>query len=105
MTAGALDIGRWVHAYTEEQMIDTDLEFSTALINMYTKCGCIERAKKVFREMPVKDTKAWRKMIMVRIRGLEPTPCKTTYLQHDVMHVFWCSCRLKQRHFCFFPVG
>lgn len=68
---GSLDIGRWVHAYMEKQMIDTDLELSTALVNMYAKCGCIERANKVFHEMPVKDTKAWSTMIVgFAINGL-----------------------------------
>lgn len=69
--AGALDIGRWVHVYIEKQMIDLDLELSTALVNMYAKCGCIERAKKVFNEMPVKDAKAWSTMIVgLAIHGL-----------------------------------
>lgn len=69
--AGALDIGRWFHAYMEKQMIDTDLELSTALVNMYARCGCIERAKEVFHEMPVKDTKVWSTMIVgLAVHGL-----------------------------------
>lgn len=69
--AGALDIGRWLHAYMEKQMIDTDLELSTALVNMYARCGCIERAKEVFHEMPVKDTKVWSTMIVgLAVHGL-----------------------------------
>ncbi|XP_018834446.2 pentatricopeptide repeat-containing protein At1g59720, chloroplastic/mitochondrial-like [Juglans regia] len=76
--AGALDIGRWVHAYMERQMIDIDLELSTALVNMYGKCGCIERAKKVFCEMPVKDAKAWSTMIVgLAIHGLSESALET----------------------------
>ena len=46
-STGSLDIGRWVHAYIEKQMIDIDLELGTALVNMYAKCGCIEKAKAI----------------------------------------------------------
>lgn len=62
--AGALDIGCWLHAYIEKYFVLTDLELSTALLDMYAKCGCIERAKQVFVHMPVKDTTAWSSMIM-----------------------------------------
>ncbi|KAF8398391.1 hypothetical protein HHK36_017318 [Tetracentron sinense] len=70
-TAGALDLGRWVHAFIDKHVINVDLELSTALVNMYAKCGCIERARKVFDEMPVRDTKAWSSMIVgLAIHGL-----------------------------------
>ncbi|XP_022934601.1 pentatricopeptide repeat-containing protein At4g21065-like [Cucurbita moschata] len=62
--AGALDIGSWVHAYIEKHSVLTDLELGTALVDMYAKCGCIERAKQVFVHMPVRDTRAWSSMIM-----------------------------------------
>lgn len=69
--AGALDVGRWVHAYVDKKLIVNDLELSTALVNMYARCGCIERAKDVFGAMPVKDTKAWSSMIVgLAIHGL-----------------------------------
>ncbi|KAJ8899281.1 hypothetical protein K2173_018255 [Erythroxylum novogranatense] len=61
--AGALDIGRWIHAFIKRRMINMDLELSTSLVNMYAKCGCIEKAKEIFDEMPVKDSKAWSSMI------------------------------------------
>lgn len=62
--AGALDIGCWLHAYIEKYFVLTDLVLSTALVDMYAKCGCIERAKQVFDHMPVKDTTGWSTMIM-----------------------------------------
>ncbi|XWS66361.1 hypothetical protein CRYUN_Cryun05aG0192800 [Craigia yunnanensis] len=69
--AGALGIGRWVHLYMEKQMIEIDIVLSTALINMYAKCGCIEKAKEIFERMPVKDQKAWSSMIVgLAIHGL-----------------------------------
>lgn len=69
--SGALDIGRWVHTFVEKQSMKCDLELSTAFVNMYAKCGCIERAKEVFDEMLVRDTKAWSTMIVgLAIHGL-----------------------------------
>ncbi|XWS56270.1 hypothetical protein CRYUN_Cryun09bG0071400 [Craigia yunnanensis] len=62
--AGALGIGRWVHVYVEKQMIEIDSVLSTALINMYAKCGCIETVKEIFERMLVKDQKAWSSMIV-----------------------------------------
>lgn len=69
--AGALDLGRWVHAFIERKKIKFDLELGTALIDMYAKCGQIERARNVFNEMEEKDTKAWSSMIVgFAIHGL-----------------------------------
>jgi len=69
--AGALDLGRWVHAYIDRKGITVDLELSTALIDMYAKCGMIERARRVFDGMVERDTKAWSAMIVgLAIHGL-----------------------------------
>ncbi|CAL5434919.1 unnamed protein product [Camellia sinensis] len=69
--SGALDVGRWIHAYIDKHLIDTDLELSTSLVNMYAKCGSIEKAIEVFDKMPIKDTKAWSSMIVgMAIHGL-----------------------------------
>ncbi|MFS7977491.1 putative tetratricopeptide-like helical domain superfamily, DYW domain-containing protein [Helianthus anomalus] len=61
---GALDVGRWVHAYVKKRKIAIDTKLSTALINMYVKCGCVEKAKEVFDEMVIKDSRAWSSMIV-----------------------------------------
>ncbi|CAK9183250.1 unnamed protein product [Ilex paraguariensis] len=69
--SGALDVGRWVHAYIEKKFIENDLEVSTALVNMYAKCGRIEKAREIFEAMTVKDTKAWSSMMVgFAIHGL-----------------------------------
>ncbi|KAG9458675.1 hypothetical protein H6P81_003183 [Aristolochia fimbriata] len=62
--AGALDLGRWVHMFIEKNKIIIDLELSTALLDMYSKCGSIERARGIFNEMVQRDTKAWSSMIV-----------------------------------------
>ncbi|KAL2501734.1 putative pentatricopeptide repeat-containing protein [Forsythia ovata] len=62
--SGALDLEKWLHAYIDKKAIKNDLEVSTALVNMYAKCGCIEKAKEIFEEMAVKDAKVWSSMIV-----------------------------------------
>ncbi|CAA6655777.1 unnamed protein product [Spirodela intermedia] len=41
---GALDQGRWIHAYVERKKMELDRILGTALIDMYAKCGCIQTA-------------------------------------------------------------
>ncbi|XP_050222997.1 pentatricopeptide repeat-containing protein At3g62890-like [Mercurialis annua] len=62
---GAIDYGKWVHSYLRRSGLECDMVIGTALVDMYGKCGCIERAYEVFREMPEKDTLAWTAMISV----------------------------------------
>ena len=44
--AGSLDIGRWVHAYIQRQMIDIDLELGTTLINMLQNVVTLTKLRK-----------------------------------------------------------
>ncbi|KAL7134150.1 hypothetical protein ABFS83_11G007800 [Erythranthe nasuta] len=69
--SGALDLGKWLHMFIDKKGIKNDLEVSTALVNMYAKCGCIEKAHEVFEAMPIKDAKAWSSMVVgFAIHGL-----------------------------------
>ncbi|EPS60114.1 hypothetical protein M569_14690 [Genlisea aurea] len=71
VSGGALESGEWLHAFIYKNEMKKDLEVSTALVNMYAKCGCIDKAKQVFDSMPVKDAKAWSSMIVgYSIHGL-----------------------------------
>ncbi|KAL4186190.1 hypothetical protein AMTRI_Chr09g32570 [Amborella trichopoda] len=60
---GALDQGRWIHAYIERNKIDLNLRLGTALIDMYAKCGCIFQAFNVFNSLRNKDVYPWTAMI------------------------------------------
>lgn len=62
---GAIDQGKWVHSYLERSGLECDMVIGTALVDMYGKCGCVERALDVFKAMPVKDVLAWTSMISV----------------------------------------
>ncbi|XAR71777.1 hypothetical protein NMG60_11018189 [Bertholletia excelsa] len=62
---GAIDQGKWVHNFLKKNGLECDIAIGTALVDMYGKCGCLERALQVFREMPKKDIFAWTAMISV----------------------------------------
>ncbi|XP_021738682.1 pentatricopeptide repeat-containing protein At4g21065-like [Chenopodium quinoa] len=61
--AGAFEVGRRAHRIVEEQGIGLMANVSTALIDMYCKCGCIDSAREVFDKVLDKDVCAWTAMI------------------------------------------
>ncbi|RYR58237.1 hypothetical protein Ahy_A05g023894 isoform A [Arachis hypogaea] len=62
---GAIDHGKWVHGYLRRSIIECDVVIGTALITMYGKCGHVQEAFEIFKEMPEKDGSAWTAMISV----------------------------------------
>lgn len=60
---GALELGTWFHAYINRENIEVDVVLGTALVDMYAKCGCMERAMRVFHEMPRRDVMTWTTLI------------------------------------------
>nr|DAD27435.1 TPA_asm: hypothetical protein HUJ06_028903 [Nelumbo nucifera] len=60
---GSLDVGKAIHEYIHEHKIKQDIHVGNSLIDMYCKCGCIEKALEVFREMKSKDTVSWTSII------------------------------------------
>lgn len=60
---GALDVGSWVHQFVRRKRLDRIISVCTALIDMYAKCGEITKAKRIFDEMPERETASWNAMI------------------------------------------
>ncbi|KAL5983448.1 hypothetical protein ACLOJK_017534 [Asimina triloba] len=61
---GALDCGRWIHSYIHKTRGDElDTRITTALIDMYCKCGSLENALSVFRGSKEKFVGEWTAMI------------------------------------------
>lgn len=60
---GALELGKWVHSYIDKKGIKIDLVLGTALVGMYSKCGSLDNALKVFEGIPERDVTAWSTMI------------------------------------------
>lgn len=60
---GALMQGLWVHSYAKRFELDSNPILATALVDMYSKCGCVESALSIFEGIAVKDAGAWNAMI------------------------------------------
>ncbi|PKI41294.1 hypothetical protein CRG98_038315 [Punica granatum] len=56
---GALDQGRWAHAYIERNRLKITLTLGTALIDMYAKCGDTRKAMDVFWGMKERNVYTW----------------------------------------------
>lgn len=60
---GALDKANWIHIYVDRNGFGGALPISNALIDMYAKCGSLERAREVFEKMQRKNVISWTSMI------------------------------------------
>ncbi|KAB1209076.1 hypothetical protein CJ030_MR6G025950 [Morella rubra] len=60
---GAVTQGLWIHSYAKRQNLESNPILATALVDMYSKCGCVESALPVFESIPKKDAGAWNAMI------------------------------------------
>ncbi|KAJ0975055.1 hypothetical protein J5N97_017020 [Dioscorea zingiberensis] len=60
---GSLILGEKVEEYAKASNLILDLQLCTSLIQMYCKCGSIERAKEIFERVPGKDLTLWSTMI------------------------------------------
>ncbi|XP_050367098.1 pentatricopeptide repeat-containing protein At5g48910 [Argentina anserina] len=60
---GALDLGEWVHLFAGKHKIGIDDVLGSALVDMYSKCGSIEKALLVFEQLPKKNVITWNAAI------------------------------------------
>lgn len=58
-----LEFGEQIHSHITKAGYESDVNVSTALINMYCKCGSLELARKVFNEMRERNVVSWTAMI------------------------------------------
>ncbi|KAL3746701.1 hypothetical protein ACJRO7_015619 [Eucalyptus globulus] len=62
-SVGALSHGAWIHLYIQKNQIQLDHVLGTALVDMYGKCGSIEKATEVFSKITDKNVRLWTAMI------------------------------------------
>ncbi|KAL2317194.1 hypothetical protein Fmac_031070 [Flemingia macrophylla] len=62
-TIGALDLGKQIDEYATQRGFQHDIFVATALIDMYAKCGSLDSAQRIFKEMPQKNEASWNAMI------------------------------------------
>ncbi|XP_008785475.1 putative pentatricopeptide repeat-containing protein At3g15930 [Phoenix dactylifera] len=69
---GALGVGEWMRLYMERNKIRIDIFVGNALIDMYSKCGSVERALEIFNMMHRRDKYTWTAIIMgLAVNGRE----------------------------------
>lgn len=62
-STGALHPGKWVHNFVTKSSMSPSIVVDTALVDMYSKCGELDTAKKCFQRMPHKDLVSWSTII------------------------------------------
>lgn len=61
---GAADQGKEVHEEIGKRgLLNGELMVSTALVDMYAKCGLVSKAQEVLDELPVRDSISWNSLI------------------------------------------
>lgn len=71
--AGFFQLGKQVHAYilrTESKPTnDFSLSVNNALVTLYWKCGKVKEARKVFKEMPMRDLVSWNAILSAYVNN------------------------------------
>ncbi|KAJ7973565.1 Pentatricopeptide repeat [Quillaja saponaria] len=62
-SAGALGLGKQLHAYFLRNGSRIPLALETALVDMYGKCGDVKSARALFNSIPNKDVMMWSVML------------------------------------------
>lgn len=60
---GAMEQGKWVEGYVRRKNVEITVQIGTALVDMYLKCGWVEKALEIFDEMRERNVLAWTAMI------------------------------------------
>ncbi|KAK0586765.1 hypothetical protein LWI29_011913 [Acer saccharum] len=58
-----IELGEWVHEYVETNGLKGNVNLVTSVVDMYAKCGYVDKARRLFEEMDRRDVVAWSAMI------------------------------------------
>ncbi|KAK9668259.1 hypothetical protein RND81_13G045400 [Saponaria officinalis] len=76
---GDVNSGSWIESYIRESQIEVDDHLATALVDLYAKCGNIDKAYKWFNSLRKRDLVAYTAMI---------TGCGINGKPHDAIKLF-----------------
>ncbi|GAB4859837.1 hypothetical protein Ancab_011317 [Ancistrocladus abbreviatus] len=60
---GAINSGLWVTRYVMSRELRDNIRVCNSLIDMYSRCGCMECAREIFEEMPCHSLVSWNSII------------------------------------------
>lgn len=60
---GDLKAGKQMHALIINSGFESDVTIGSTLVDMYSNCGCLEKAQQVFDKMPTRNCVSWNAMI------------------------------------------
>jgi pentatricopeptide repeat protein len=66
---GALRFGKAIHAYGLKSLIDGNIVFDNAALDLYAKCRSLLNAQNVFVKMSKRDVISWTTLLMAYARG------------------------------------
>ncbi|ESQ32279.1 hypothetical protein EUTSA_v10005537mg [Eutrema salsugineum] len=81
----ALEKGKRIHLIIKESRLQTDELLMNALLDMYSKCGDVKEASRIFKSIRVKDVVSWT--VMISAYGSHGQPREALY-HFDEMQKF-----------------
>ncbi|KAL6905848.1 hypothetical protein ACP4OV_003449 [Aristida adscensionis] len=60
---GYFRLGKEVHGYTIKRAMETDIFVTNSLLDMYAKCGSLEKASTIFERIEARNAVSWNAMI------------------------------------------
>lgn len=61
---GTLGLGLWINRFVLKQNFNENIRTNNSLIDMYSRCGCIEFARQIFKSMPKRSLVTWNSIIV-----------------------------------------
>ncbi|XP_062077981.1 pentatricopeptide repeat-containing protein At1g08070, chloroplastic [Humulus lupulus] len=61
--SGSLELGNWVRSWVEDHALGSNLRVVNALVDMYSKCGNLDKARDLFNGLKQKKVVSWNVMI------------------------------------------
>ncbi|KAL9661020.1 hypothetical protein QQ045_006077 [Rhodiola kirilowii] len=61
---GMLGLGLWLHRFILKHDFRDNIRVNNSLIDMYSRCGCIENARQFFQNMSTRSLVSWNSIIV-----------------------------------------
>ena len=89
---GAIAQGIELHNDIEKAGLLRNVSLGTTLIEMYAKCGSLEKVQAVFNQLPSKDVIMWNALMSSLWNNQEALMCCCEAMQHEGVHPNVVSC-------------